>query len=112
MPGDVLQITVFQLHDFNRNAQVDATGDVVLPLIGEVPVAGQPVREVESEIARRLKTKYLQDPQVQAAVKDAVGLRVAVQWAVRTPGVVQMRGDTTPTNAGPHDLRRRGDCGQ
>ena len=56
------------------------------------------VREVESEIARRLKAKYLQDPQVLAPVKDAVGLRVAVQGAVRSPGVVQIRGDTTLTN--------------
>ena len=55
------------------------------------------VREVESEIARRLKAKYLQDPQVLARVKDAVGMRVAVQGAVRTSGV-QVRGDTTLTN--------------
>jgi polysaccharide export outer membrane protein len=95
MSGDVLQITVFQVQDFNREAQVDAAGNVVLPLVGAVPVAGKTVREVESDIARRLKAKYLQDPQVLVSVKDAVGLRVAVQGAVKTPGVIQIRGDTT-----------------
>ena len=41
MSGDVLQITVFQVQDFNREAQVDAVGNIVLPLIGGVPAAGK-----------------------------------------------------------------------
>lgn len=97
MSGDVLQITVFQVQDFNRETQVDAGGNIVLPLIGGVPAAGKTVHEVESEIAGRLRAKYLQDPQVLVTIKDAVGLRVSVQGAVRNPGVIQIRGDTTLT---------------
>jgi polysaccharide biosynthesis/export protein len=97
MSGDVLQITVFQVQDFNREAQVDAAGNIVLPLIGGVPAAGKTVREVESEVARRLRAKYLQNPQVLVTIKDAVGLRVSVQGAVKSPGVIQIRGDTTLT---------------
>ena len=97
MSGDVLQITVFQVQDFNREAPVDAGGNIVLPLIGGVPVAGKTVHEVESEIATRLRAKYLQNPQVLVTIKDAVGLRVSVQGAVRSPGVIQIRGDTTLT---------------
>ena len=97
MSGDVLQITVFQLQDFNRDAQVDAAGNVFLPLIGGVPAAGKTVHEVESEIARRLQARYLQNPQVLVTIKDAVGLRVSVQGAVKNPGVIQIRGDTTLT---------------
>jgi polysaccharide export outer membrane protein len=97
MSGDVLQITVFQVQDFNRDAQVDAAGNVFLPLIGGVPAAGKTVHEVESEIARRLRAKYLQNPQVLVTIKDAVGLRVSVQGAVKNPGVIQIRGDTTLT---------------
>ena len=97
MSGDVLQITVFQVQDFNREAPVDAGGNIVLPLIGGVPAAGKTVHEVESEIATRLRAKYLQNPQVLVTIKDAVGLRVSVQGAVRSPGVIQIRGDTTLT---------------
>jgi len=97
MSGDVLQITVFQVQDFNREAQVDAGGNIVLPLIGGVPAAGKTVHEVESEIAGRLRAKYLQNPQVLVTIKDAVGLRVSVQGAVKSPGVLQIRGDTTLT---------------
>ena len=97
MSGDVLQITVFQVQDFNREAPVDAGGNIVLPLIGGVPAAGKTVHEVESEIAGRLRAKYLQNPQVLVTIKDAVGLRVSVQGAVKSPGVIQIRGDTTLT---------------
>ena len=97
-PGDVLQINVFQLQDFTREAPVDAAGTIALPLIGAVPVAGKTVRQIEEEIAQRLKAKYLQNPQVLVSVKDAVGLRVAVQGAVKNPGVFPLHGDTTLTN--------------
>jgi polysaccharide biosynthesis/export protein len=96
--GDVLQINVFQLQDFNREAPVDAAGTIGLPLIGAVPVAGKTVRQVEEEIAQGLKAKYLQNPQVLVTIKDAVGLRVAVQGAVRNPGLFPLHGDTTLTN--------------
>jgi polysaccharide biosynthesis/export protein len=96
--GDVLQINVFQLQDFTREAPVDAGGTIGLPLIGAVPVAGMTVRQIEEEIAQRLKAKYLQNPQVLVSVKDAVGLRVAVQGAVKNPGVFPLHGDTTLTN--------------
>jgi polysaccharide biosynthesis/export protein len=96
--GDVLQINVFQLQDFNREASVDAAGTIGLPLIGAVPVAGKTVRQIESEIAQRLNAKYLQNPQVLVTVKDAVGLRVAVQGAVKSPGLFSLHGDTTLTN--------------
>jgi polysaccharide biosynthesis/export protein len=97
MSGDVLQITVFQVQDLNRDAQVDAAGNIALPLIGGVPAAGKTVHEVEAEITGRLRAKYLQNPQVLVTIKDAVGLRVSVQGAVKSPGVIQIRGDTTLT---------------
>ena len=96
--GDVLEINVFQLQDFNREAPVDDAGTIALPLIGAVPVAGKTVRQIESEIAERLKAKYLQNPQVLVTVKDAVGLRVAVQGAVKNPGVLPLHGETTLTS--------------
>lgn len=95
MPDDILQIVVYQAPDFNRDAQVDATGNIALPLLGGVPVAGRTVRDVEAEITRRLKAKYMQNPQVSVSVKDAVGLRVTVEGAVTKPGVVPVRGGVT-----------------
>jgi polysaccharide export outer membrane protein len=98
MSDDVLQIVVYQVPDFNRDAQVDSAGNIALPLLGAVPVGGQTVREVEAEITSRLKAKYLQNPQVSVVVKDAVGLRVTVEGSVAKPGVVPVRGGVTLLN--------------
>ena len=95
MPDDILQVVVYQAPDFSRDAQVDAAGNITLPLLGGIPVVGQTARDVEGEITRRLKAKYLQNPQVSVSVKDAVGLRVTVAGAVAKPGVVQLRGSVT-----------------
>jgi polysaccharide export outer membrane protein len=95
VPDDILQVVVYQAPDFNRDAQVDATGNIALPLLGAIPVAGRTTRDVEGEITGRLKAKYLQNPQVSVTVKDAVGLRVTVEGGVVKPGVVQLRGSVT-----------------
>ena len=95
MPEDVLDVVVYQVSDFNRTVQVDGAGNIALPLLGAVPAAGRTIREVESEIARRLKARYLQNPQVAVMVKDAVGLRVTVEGAVKKPGVIAVRGEMT-----------------
>jgi len=95
VPDDILQIVVYQAPDFTRDAQVDAAGNVNLPLLGGIPVAGRTAHDVEGEITRRLKAKYMQNPQVSVSVKDAVGLRVTVDGAVAKPGVVQLRGNVT-----------------
>ena len=95
--GDILSVAVYQVPDLNRDAQVDAAGYIVLPLIRGVPVAGRTVRDVEGQLTDRLRAKYIQNPQVTVAVKDAVGARVSVQGAVREPGIIPVRGEVTLT---------------
>ncbi len=89
---DILQIVVFQVPDFSRDVQVDSGGRIVLPLLGALQAGGKTVRELEAEIATRLKAKYLQNPQVSVSVKDAVGQRVTVTGSVNRPGVYPLRG--------------------
>ena len=92
---DVLDVSVYQVPDLNRTVQVDGAGMISLPLIGGVRAAGRTVREVEADVTRRLGARYLQSPQVSVFIRDAVGLRVTVDGAVRKPGFVQMKGATT-----------------
>ncbi|TIM93296.1 MAG: polysaccharide export protein, partial [Mesorhizobium sp.] len=48
--NDVLEVSVFQVDNLNRTVQVDAGGQISLPLIGTMTAAGKTVRQLEKEI--------------------------------------------------------------
>jgi len=68
--GDQLRITVFGQPDLTGQFEVDGTGAIAMPLIGEVPVAELTVRELEAAITARLTDGYLRDPRVSAEVTN------------------------------------------
>jgi polysaccharide export outer membrane protein len=95
-PLDKLGIHVFQVKDLSMdNAQVDASGQIELPLIGKVMAAGKTTGQLADEIAARLGERYLQSPQVSVTVEDSASQKVTVEGEVKQPGVFQMKGRTT-----------------
>ena len=94
-PLDVLDISVFQVPDLTKTVQVEQTGTVNLPLVGEVPAAGKTAQEVERDLTARLGAEYLKDPQVTVSVKEYNSQHVTVTGAVNKPGVYPIRGSTT-----------------
>ena len=94
-PQDTLEVDVFQLSDLNRTVQVDATGHILMPLIGQMEAAGKTSDQLSHEIADQLGKKYVNNPQVTVVVKDAQGLRITVDGAVSQPGVYTLTGPTT-----------------
>ena len=91
-PGDLLAVNVFQVPDLTKEVQVDANGMINLPLIGEIHAGGQTTHALETEIATKLRAKYLQSPQVSVFLKNAVGAQVTVSGAVNRPGVFPIAG--------------------
>ena len=89
-PSDLLGVTVFQVQDLNRDVRVNNAGQVSLPLIGGVDVAGRTVGDAEHEIAARYQGRYLQNPQVSVFVKEFSSQRVTVSGAVKKPGIYPM----------------------
>jgi len=99
-PLDTLSVTVFQEPDLTANAiQVDASGNVILPLIGEVAAAGKTSTGFAREIAAKLSVKYLTDPQVSVIVSESVSQHVTVEGSVTEPGVYAIKGRTTLLDA-------------
>lgn len=94
-PGDSLDINVSQLPELTKTVAVDPAGKILLPLIGEVQAAGRSPEQLSSDIATDLKKKYMKDPIVVVAVKDAQGEKVTVDGAVSKPGVYPLAGRTT-----------------
>lgn len=66
--GDEVRVTVFGQNDLSGEFTVDGTGNVSLPLVGNVAAGGKTLREFERNIIRALKPDYLKNPRVSAEV--------------------------------------------
>ncbi|MGN6279406.1 MAG: polysaccharide biosynthesis/export family protein [Sphingomonas sp.] len=95
-PLDVLSVTVFQEPDLSfKELQVDASGDLTFPLIGDVHAAGKSAARLSREIADRLRQKYLVNPQVSVVVASSESQHVTVEGDVTEPGVYDINGSST-----------------
>lgn len=94
-PMDQLDINVFQVPDLTRTVQVDAAGQIILPLIGPLNAAGKTVPQLQVDVAAALRQKYLQSPEVTIYISQYASQRVTVDGAVNAPGVYALQGRTT-----------------
>jgi polysaccharide biosynthesis/export protein len=95
-PLDVLNINVFQEEDLSlEEVRVDASGNILFPLIGTVQASGKTSGELSREIAARLGSRYLVDPQVNVIVSTSTSQKVTVEGSVNEAGVYELRGRTT-----------------
>lgn len=94
-PQDVLAVAVFQAPELNQTVQVDENGAVNLALVGEIPAAGKSASKLEKDIQTRLNTRYIKSPQVTVFVKEYNSQRVTIEGAVKSPGVLPLRGNHT-----------------
>lgn len=97
-PGDVLEISVFDVADLKTRVQVNSDGTILFPLIGTVRVAGKSTSDAAEEIAKRLQAKYLQSAQVSVLVSHSAQ-RVSVNGSVQRPGVITLDGTLTLSQA-------------
>jgi polysaccharide export outer membrane protein len=99
-PLDKINVIVFQVPALTlQDLQVDSTGQMTLPLVGVVPVAGRTTTEISTDIAARLRAGYMRDPQVTVMVSERAPEKVTVQGAVNLAGVFEMRGRTSLSEA-------------
>jgi protein involved in polysaccharide export with SLBB domain len=66
--GDKIRVIVFGEDDLGGEFQIDGSGFVRLPLIGQVTAAGLSAPELESRIAGQLGNGYLNAPRVSVEV--------------------------------------------
>ncbi|MDY8109638.1 polysaccharide biosynthesis/export family protein [Fulvimarina sp. 2208YS6-2-32] len=66
--GDVARVTVFDQSELTAAYPVDKAGYLSMPLIGDVPARGRTSKQLEGEIAARLRDGFVNDPDVTIAV--------------------------------------------
>jgi polysaccharide biosynthesis/export protein len=84
--GDLIQVSVFETQELQREARVGARGFITLPLLGPVQVMGLTTAEAEKNIEDLYRAKYLHDPHVSVYLKEQQGQKVTVVGSVKKPG--------------------------
>jgi polysaccharide export outer membrane protein len=87
--GDKIGITVFGQPDLSGESTVDQSGNIRLPMLGDISAINLTLRELESGISQALVRGYLRDPTV--SIRIAEFSPIYVLGLVRTPGLYSYR---------------------
>jgi polysaccharide export outer membrane protein len=119
-PGDLLQLSVFDVPELAQSVRVSDTGDATLMLLGVLHLEGLTAAEAQTVIEDRLRQgNFLLDPHVSLIIREYRTQGVSVLGEVRKPGVYQVlgtrnlldviseAGGTTPFAAPQATVKRR-----
>lgn len=90
-PEDLIDISVFEVPELSRTVRVSATGEISLPLMGTMKVAGQSPLVLEQMIRDKLRRTYVNDPQVVVFLREFHSDPVSIMGAVKMPGNYQIQ---------------------
>jgi protein involved in polysaccharide export with SLBB domain len=96
-PGDKVRVTVFNEKDLSGDFDVNDQGQIALPLIGAVKVAGRTISGVENLITQRYGKDYLVDPHVNVEVLNYRPFFILGE--VKNPGSYPYQNGMTVVNA-------------
>jgi polysaccharide export outer membrane protein len=91
-PEDLLAVQFLNPAELNREVRVNNQGEISLPLVGSVKVAGLTPQQIERSLMELYQPRYLINPQISVFVKEYRHQRVAVTGAVGKPGTYEMLG--------------------
>ncbi|MGO9370171.1 MAG: polysaccharide biosynthesis/export family protein [Terriglobales bacterium] len=92
--GDLVEITVFGVPDLSAKVRISGSGDVYLPLINYVHVAGLTTDEAQALIEKRLEDGgFVRGPHVSIFVDESASQAITVLGEVARPGPYPAIGD-------------------
>jgi polysaccharide export outer membrane protein len=93
-PEDSLFVRVWREPDFTLPVAVRPDGKITMPLIGEVPAAGQSPLQLTATL-KQLLTQYLNNPDVSVFVTEVRSRKFYIDGEVNRPGSFAL---VTPTS--------------
>ena len=92
-PGDDIDVSVFGLPELSQHARVGNSGDVSLPLIGNLHLAGLSSDDAQRLIEKRLEDgHFVNNPQVSVYVREYTAEGISLMGAVNRPSVYSALG--------------------
>lgn len=94
-PRDLVEVRVFETQELNGSLRVSEDGQVNLPLVGNVTIAGLTETEAAQRIKGILEEKALQRASVSVQVQEFRSRPISVIGSVRQPGNLAFAGRWT-----------------
>jgi polysaccharide export outer membrane protein len=99
IPGDSLGIYIYRRSDLSplltkNNFDVDLSGNIFIPLIGDIQAAGMTTRQLRSKISHDLNALYV-SPVVNVDLIASAGQNIFVLGEVKKAGVYSVKVKTT-----------------
>jgi polysaccharide export outer membrane protein len=93
--GDQIMIRVADAPEItDRPFRIDTEGNITMPLLGKIHVAGLNQEQLEAELVKRLKV-YIVNPQLSVTVAQYRSEPVFLVGAFKTPGIYPLQGRRT-----------------
>jgi len=93
-PQDVLRVEVWRQDDVSRQVTVDRQGDINLPLVGRISVAGQNLDWLLLSLGENF-SKYYTEPQVMVELLESPLQKAFILGEVKKPGSYGITGSST-----------------
>jgi len=92
--GDLLEVSVYNVPELNTKSRLGTNGDVYLPLIDYVHLAGLTVEEAQALIEKRLADGgFVKNPHVTLNVDQSASQGISLLGEVARPGVYPVIGE-------------------
>jgi polysaccharide export outer membrane protein len=89
---DLLELTVFDAPDLNRKVRVRPDGNISLPLVGLIHVAGLTEEDAQAQVTKKLN-EFMHSPQVQLFIAEYSAHKVWVVGEINKPGAYALSRD-------------------
>lgn len=90
-PGDLIEMTVYNIPELATKTRVSSKGDMYCPLIGYMHVAGQTAEQAQNAIEERLAS-FVKNPHVTLFVSEYASQGASVLGEVAKPGIYPVLG--------------------
>jgi protein involved in polysaccharide export with SLBB domain len=116
-PGDAIDVQLFGATAISAPSTVNANGDIFIPTIGPVHVAGTTASALQGVVNSAVQQVYVQNVKVYAALLSAIPVKILVSGAVAHPGqysasstdsviaALQYAGGIDPASGSYRDIR-------
>lgn len=94
-PMDTVSVKIFRMPDLSGDYQVDLTGQISMPLIGEVRAVDMTTAQLDQLLTAKFGERYLENPDISVGIKESAKRSVTVDGAVKSAGAFPAVGDLT-----------------